>query len=856
MRGQLFLMKTFFISLLFLIAYHAEAQRVFGSVTDDNGNPLPFASIIIKNTHLGVTTNSEGYFEIQLKPGSYSIECRYIGYTVAEKRVVLEGRDAEVDFVMHQQQLQLDEIVIRKSGEDPAYEIIRNAIRQRPYYEGQVSSFSADVYVKGLIRLLHLPDKVLGKKVEEKDRKEMIMDSSGQAILYLSESLTHVSVQKPENMKMEVLASRVSGSNGFGFDFPVFIDFYQNNVDVSKSTLSKRGFVSPIADNALNFYSYHFMGSFFENGKQVNAIKVIPRRSYEPLFSGIINITEGDWRIFSCKLLLTSTSQLQILDTLEISQIHIPEFRDVWRIRNQSIYFHVKQLGIAANGYFVNVYSNYDLNPKFPKGFYDRVIIKYDSTSNKKSPQFWDSTRPVPLEPDEVKDYKEKDSLKVLRDSTVYNRDSLRKAQGKTGMLDILWTGIEKNLYTKTRPVQFRSEPLIKTIQYNTVEGMVLNPSVVLSGYSKWLGTTTSVIVDARYGFANRHLNPWIGFTFSNRKNPGGRNTFRNYEYFLAGGKRVSQFFKLSNWDGLTNSIATLLYGQNNMKLYENYFFKTGYRRNWESGSQFEIKGLFEDRLPLQNTTDFVLNKKWEKRLTPNYPVEILDAPFTRHQAVVLHASFSFQPGQRYIQYPNVRYSLGSDYPVFSIEYEKAIPGVFGSDEDFDKWQFGIKDDMKLRLAGTIRYNLKVGGFLNASRVFVQDYKHFHSSMSHIAEEYNSSFQYATDYQYSNQSSFFAAFHFEHHAQGLLTNKVPLLKRWNWYLVEGANALHVNPATDHLEFFVGLENIFKMFRFDVLMNIQSGYKPVFTYRIGFGGLLGDALNILRFTRNDKIIDKW
>ncbi len=849
-------MKAFIISILLFYGYAAGAQRVYGTVTDENGTPLSFASILIRNTPLGVTSNNEGRYEIYLKSGSYFIECRYIGYKVVEKNIILGDKDVELNFVMQKQSLKLDEIVVKRSGEDPAYEIIRNAIKQRPYYEGQVNSFSADVYVKGLIRLLNLPERVMGKKIEEKDRKEMMLDSSGQAILYLSESLTHVSVQKPEDMKLEVLASRVSGSNGFGFDFPVFIDFYKNNVDVSKGTISKRGFVSPIADNALNFYNYHLVGSFFENGKQVSTIRVIPKRRYEPLFSGIINITENDWRIFSCKLLLTSSSQLQILDTLEISQIHHPEYRDIWRVRNQSIYFHVKQLGIAANGYFVNVYSNYDLNPKFSKGFFDRVIIKYDSASNKKSMTYWDSIRPVPLETDELKDYKVKDSMKLIRDSTVYNRDSLRKAQGKTGVVDILWTGIEKNIYTKTRPIQFRSEPVIKTIQYNTVEGVALNPSLVLSGYSKWLGTTTSMIADVRYGFNNRHLNPWIGFVFSNKQNAGGRSTFRNYEYFIAGGKRVSQFFKMSNWDGLTNSIATLLYGQNSMKLYENYFFKTGFKRNWESGSQLVVQGRFEDRLPLENTTDYILNKKWKNRLTPNYPVEILDTQFIRHQAVVFRASFSFQPGQRYIQYPHARYALGSNYPTFSIEYEKGIPGIFGSDEDFDKWQLGIKDDMKLNLAGTIRYHFKVGGFLNARKVFVQDYKHFHSSMSHVAEEYNSSFQYATDYQYSNESPIFAEFHFEHHAQGLLTNKIPLLKKWNWYLVEGANALHINPSTDHLELFAGLENIFKIFRFDVLMNIQSGYKPVFTYRIGFGGLLGDALNIIRFTRNDKIIDKW
>ena len=42
--------------------------------------------------------------------------------------------------------------------------------------------------------------------------------------------------------------------------------------------LNPRGFVSPIADNALNYYNYKFLGSFFEDGKEVNTIKVIPKK--------------------------------------------------------------------------------------------------------------------------------------------------------------------------------------------------------------------------------------------------------------------------------------------------------------------------------------------------------------------------------------------------------------------------------------------------------------------------------------------------------------------------------------------------------------------------------------------------
>lgn len=847
---------SFFVLALLFQTSVVLASGVTGTVRDEQGEPLGFATILVKGSPYGATANAEGKYSIRLAPGRYTLECRYVGYATEEKEVLVTNAEQEVDFVLKVQDLKLAEIVIDPNSEDPAYEIIRNAIKQRAYYEGQVSAFSADVYIKGIIRLLQLPDKVFGRKVETDDMEAFGIDSSGQGIIYLSESLTRVFEQKPDKLKMQVISNQVSGSDGFGLDFPAFISFYKNLVDVSRGTLSKRGFVSPIADNALRFYKYKFLGSFWENGKQVNSIQVIPRRDYEPVFSGIINITENDWRIFSCKLLLTQTSQLQVLDSLEITQIHAHQYKDIWRVKSQVIHFHINQLGVAAEGDFVNVYNHYDLNPKFEKGFFDRVIIRYDTASNKRPDTYWDSIRPVPLEPDEIRDYRIKDSLKILRDSVIYNRDSLRKLQKFPGLMDILLFDATRNYYGKKRPTTFKLEGLLKGLQYNTVDGVSINPSLVVSKFIPSLNATGSVIADVRYGFNNSHLNPWAGFVLTDRLNTRDKHKFRNYEYYVAGGKRVSQFFKMSSLTGLGNSISTLLYGWNEMKLYENYFFKTGFKKAWDNGVNFKIEGVYEDRIPLENTTFHIWNKKWESRLTPNYPTQIMNAPFQPHKAVVLHGSFSFQPGQRYIQYPDVRYSLGSKYPVFTFNYYKGVPGLFKSDTDFDRWQVDVEGDVRLRLSGRVLYNVITGGFLNNKKVFVQDYKHYYGTHSHIADEYTKAFQYTMAYQYSNASPYFAEVHVEHHAYGWITNKIPLLKKWNWNLVDGFNGLFISPERHHLELFVGLENILKLYRFDVLLNLENGNRPVWTYRIGFGGLIGDVINKQRFARHDKIINPW
>ena len=90
----------------------------------------------------------------------------------------------------------------------------------------------------------------------------------------------------------------------------------------------------------------------------------------------------------------------------------------------------------------------------------------------------------------------------------------------------------------------------------------------------------------------------------------------------------------------------------------------------------------------------------------------------------------------------------------------------------------------------------------------------------------------------------------------MITNKIPLLKKWNWNFVEGANALYINPQTKYAETFIGLENIFKILRVDLVVDFQNGYKPVYTYRIGFDGLLAAPFNYERFKRTEKIIGVW
>src|SRR5690606_37025571 len=144
------------------------------------------------------------------------------------------------------------------------------------------------------------------------------------------------------------------------------------------------------------------------------------------------------------------------------------------------------------------------------------------------------------------------------------------------------------------------------------------------------------------------------------------------------------------------------------------------------------------------------------------------------HQSFVAGVELSWQPGQKYIQFPTYKMPVGSNAPTFELKYQRAFSGVLGSDTRFDKWRFSIADNLNLKLGGEFKYRAGIGGFINRDSVGIPDLQHFNGNQTFYNVNYLNSFQLAPYYRYSNAERFFAFGHVEHHFNGLLTNKIPL----------------------------------------------------------------------------------
>ena len=804
-------MRKLFICILPLLScIIADAATVTGTIKEKNGSTLAFSSILVKGSTLGVSANSKGVFAIVLEPGEYTLVCQYIGHKTIEKKIKVGKADVQVDFELEEQQYSLKDVVVQSGGEDPAYAIIRKAIEKREEHLKEIKAFQCEVYIKGQIQLRNFPNTFFGRKVDFEDG-----DTSKKKMIFLSETIARYSVEEPRKQKIEVISTKVSGrSNSFGLSDPQIVSFYENNISVGEN-LNPRGYVSPIAAGALNFYKYKFEGTFYENGKEINRIKVIPRRKYEPVFSGYINIIENEWRIQSVDLVLYKEQQMQLLDTLKIQQLYVPS-GNVWVIKNQVIYPSGNFLGFNFFGSFVQVYDKFDMDPKFKPKFFDHTLLKFFDSSNKKPMAYWDSIRPLPLLTEEVRDYKKKDSLEQARKDPRY-LDSLDRKRNKFRLRGLLFTGQTFSKRSKRENISI--VPLLSTLNYNTVEGGVVN---FTANYRKRFDSgqegrkSFSVSPDIRYGFANKHLNPSVTV---------GYNFGKKYVHSLnfSGGRKVYQFNNAGSISERINSLSTLDYTSNYMKIYEADYFRVGYGTGLGNGFTFNASFQFQNRTPLDNLADPVSWKNPKNReFTPNYPVELTKSQMVPNKASTFSVSMVWFPGADYIEYPDRKVNIGSDYPTITATITKGVHGLLGSDVDYTKWRITVNDDLDLKLAGQLKYRFTFGGFFDAQKVFIPDYQHYLGNQTIFALQELNSFQLAPYYKYSNTSNFQGTAHVEYHLNGLLSNKIPGFKKLNWFFVGGANALHIGKGANYYEFFGGIENILKIIRVDFVQGFEEG----------------------------------
>ncbi len=788
-----------FISGLFvfcLAAISAGAQTFIlsGKITNDRGDAVPFASVYLQNTSTGTSANSEGDYKLRLAAGTYNLVFKAIGFNQQNQRITL-STNQELNVRLQTQVYALSEVAISADAEDPAYAIMRKAIENRKRHLNETGNYTTDVYIKGLQRLLAAPKKFLGRDIE-KIGQEIGLDSNRQGIIYLSESESKLSFMQPDNYREEMISSKVSGSNrAFSFNraSDIKVNLYENYQDWEG--LSNRPIISPLAENALFYYRYKYLGSALENGFTINKIQVIPRRNADPVFRGSIYIIEDSWRLHSLNLMLTKEANINFVDTLQINQQFIPVGQKIWMPSSVKFDFTGGFLGFRFGGYFLAIYKNYDLNPSLNAKDFDEVLL-ITKQVNKKDSAYWAQARPVPLTGEETNDYRKKETLAAKRESKPY-LDSLDQVNNQFKPLAFI-IGSGYNPRNRFRKEFYRFSSVRNAVFYNTVEGFGLNYE---ASYNKKIDSLSNQFVSLtgklRYGFSSNKL---YG-TISGSK-PLGET---NFNFSL--GSDVLDLNNLGTISPLGNTINSLFYERNFMKLYEKKFAQASVSRRISTGLITSVSAELASRTSLENTSDFTFIDNQERQFTANNPLTPLTERelFPENQSVRIGLRATYEFGKKYATYPTGRVYQPSAYPKFGLTFTKSFANLFGSDTDFSFLSVDVsKADISVGLYGKSSFWLGAGKFLNANQLFFPDFKHFIGTQSLSYTPKINTFLFLDYYRFGTADQFFEG-HFEHNFSGFISNKLPLIRKLKLQEIAGVNYLSTPVLKRYTEIYAGLQ---------------------------------------------------
>ncbi len=871
------------------------AQGVKGKVTNQSGAPVPYATIYISEVRQGTTANVKGEYELRLAPGRYQITFQSMGYGQVIRNIEVSGQALIIDAVLPVQYYMIPEVRISATGEDPAYRIMRKAIGMAPYYQNNISYYKAEVYLKGNLLVNNIPGLVdrLMKKAAKEDEKEGITPLIiKEGDVFFMESYNEVEFTAPDRYNQKVISINSTFPDEDDADDPmgyINTSFYKPLV-VGMA-------VSPLSPQAFSYYRFQYLGATVQGSHTVNKIRVIPKMKSQQVFDGIIYIIEDLWCIHS--LDLNNDNMAGKINVKQIyipvrEDIWMPVSHNF--ILNFGILGIRADVGYTGSIKYLEVRPNTSIRKPetLTTDFYGRAaetepveevsksqqkieeLLKKDDLNNrdmlklaklmdqetkktqpdsvrnnlevtsnvshtvekdagKKDSAYWAEVRPIPLSDVEARSIVIRDSIKTvttLQKSTI-KRDTVPGVQKKPKSkfsqgVDNITFG---HTWSDTTGTRFHWGGLLNlnNLSFNTVDGF--NYGIDFRLTKSWKeGRTLNIAPDLRWAFSRESLNWRVNSTYNfNRKMQ--QSLFFNMGMTtrdLATGGSVNMFL---------NSVGSLFFEKNFLKLYGSEFFSAGFSTDLINGMNLTLTAAYDNRRVLQNTTSFSIIKT-NREYTPNIPVSIyLDSTADAAHGLRdqrhfdFSATASYTPRMKYRMRNGSKIYLGSDWPTFRLTWEHGINEFRGESDRYRHYDMIRADISKRHEVGALSsfwWRIRTGGFLDNRNVPYHDFSHFNTQpLPILIDNYIDAFRLPAYYSLSTPE-FYGEVHVKYTTPYLLLKYLPgltkTLSRENISISYLGSRFHEN----YTEFGYGLSELF----FVGELGVYAGFEDLKFKSIG------------------------
>ena len=826
------------VGLLCLFSLEGQNEiRIKGLVTDSvSGEPLPYVSIIVKGTTTGAATDLDGRFSLTV-PSSASgmmLEVSYLGYST--KQVPLKSGQS-LSIQLAPTGIALNEVVVKPGREryrrrdNPAVAFVKNVIERRDANDPRNHDYySYDRYQKMVFAMNdYKPKKREDGKTGKFDFLEEFIDTLdvGTTILPISEKEHFETVyyrRDPHSEKRLVKGDKSAGVDEvFSRDgIQQFLNEAFREVDIFRNNipLFLQRFVSPLSSLGPTFYKYYLMDTLEIDGQKCMDLGFVPFNSESFGFTGHLYVTlDSTYFVRRVLLNVPKDINLNFVSHMTIDQTFRREPDGTRLITKDDIRVNFK-LSEKSKGMFAQrliVYSNHSFEPDTAQlAIFEQpapsITLKEAYTQTDK---FWEENRP--------------------QEGRRRNPNTVDKLMAKLRSIPIFYvtekivTILVSGYVPATKDEannKFEFGPMNTTISGNAIEGARFRVG----------GTTTPqfhkrLTLDgfAAYGVRDKKMkyDALVEYSFIDRKQYRKEFPMHSirFEYMYDINKLGQQYMYTSK----DNFLLAIRRKRDTRATYLRKAELTYTREHYNGISYSAV---------LRNKREYATPYAVFDRINADGSLTSLD----HYDMTELELNFRYGYNEKFYQTRNNRIPITFDAWVFNLSHVMGWKGFLGSSYNYQRTDIGLQKRLWFSAFGYTDIILKAGKVWTKVPYPLLILPNANLSYTIQPEAYTN----MNAMEFINDE--YASWDVTYYMNGLLLNRIPLIKKLKWREVFCFRGLwgHLsdknNPAKStglfafpegsmtlgkapYMEASVGIENIFKFLRLDYVWRLNYRDNP-------------------------------
>lgn len=829
--------------VLFLLATGRGTAQVKGVVTDSvTHEPLMYISVQYEGTGVGVISNIDGEYELEIRQGWNELTFSAVGYVTKKVKLTPGVRILNVELTPSD--ILLDEIVVKPRKEkysrknNPAVDFMRKVIEHKKELKLEEKDFyQYQRYEKMKMSLNDVTPEKMEKGIYKKfsflkDQVE-VSPKTNKLILPISikETVSKAIYRKDPKSEKTI----IEGMNSTGIEEffntgdmlgtilnDVFsdINIYDNDI-----RLLQRRFVSPIGRGAITFYKYYLMDTVMVGKQECVHLTFVPQNSQDFGFTGHIYVVkDSTYAVKRCTMNLPKKTGVNFVENMDIVQ----EFEQLpdgnWVLTDDDM---VVELAFVKGFQGLEVqrttkYTDYSFDPIEPRLFRLKGSVIKEANMLARSDEYWARVRQVPL---------------TKRESTMdlfMNR--IEQIPGFKYIIFGAKALIENFVETGGRkhPSKFDFGPINTTITSNYVNGTRFrlsglttgnfHPHWNFSGYGaygtrdkKWFYSG-----QAAYSFNKRDYVLWefpkhyLAFNYTyDVMSPMDKYLETDKDNVFVGWKwtMVDQMSYMRD--------ATLTY-------------------ELETPSGFSVKAMARHR----NDQPAGALQYW--RNDGSMPGQWSESNTLVHDITTaeLGITLRYAPGETFVNTKQRRVPVSLDAPVFSISHTTGFKGVLGGDYNFNLTEASLRKRFWFGSWGKLDVTARAGAQWNTVPFPLLNLPM--ANLSYITQ-HNESFNLINNMEFLSDR--YASLALTYDLNGKLFNRIPFIRKLKWRemfrvrglwgtltdknnpykndnpdlflfpMRNGVATSYVMGKTPYLEASIGIYNIFKLLHIEYVRRL-------------------------------------